>query len=193
MEKRRKLKADSDVKNRIGYAELCKTIRKNIKADIRKFNMEAVEQAIAKGKSLKKTRRHLEIGNQKITCLIDKNGKEIKNQDDILKRIHEFYEDLYSSDQEMDVPDGPHEDVQAVTHWEINFCATPNETRKAPGPDGVLVDSLKEGGDITTRELAKPFTKCIKVKKGTISMKKSKHDNPFKKRQRQGPDKLQTH
>ena len=53
---------------------------------------------------------------------------------------------------------------------------------KAPGPDGVLVDSLKEGGDIATKELAKLFTKCIKVKKGTISMEKSKHDNPFKKR-----------
>ena len=90
MEKRRKLKADSNIKNRIEYAELCKTIRTKIKADIRKFNMEAVEQAIAKWKSLKKTRRHLEKGNQKITCLIDKNGKEIMNQNDILKEYMSF-------------------------------------------------------------------------------------------------------
>ena len=66
MEKRKKLKGGSNIKNRIEYAELSKTITQKIKADIRKFNMEAVvEQAITKGKSLKKTRRHLEKGNQK--------------------------------------------------------------------------------------------------------------------------------
>ena len=131
----------------------------------------------------RKTRRHPEKGNQKITCLIDRNGKEIQNQDDILKRIHEFYEDLYSSHHEIDVPDRPHEDVPEVTHWEINFSLPHMKRGKAPGADGVLVDSLKEGGDIATRELAKLFTKCIKVlKKCTINMEKSKHDNPFKKR-----------
>ena len=44
---------------------------------------------------------------------------------------------------------------------------------KAPGQDGVLVDSLKEGVDIATKELTKPFTKCIKVKKVPSAWKKA--------------------
>ena len=55
MERRRKLKADSNVKNRIEYAEISKTIRKKIKADIWKFNMEAVEQAIGEKPKENKT------------------------------------------------------------------------------------------------------------------------------------------
>ena len=40
----------------------------------------------------------------------------------------------------MDVPDGPHEDVPEVTHWEINFALHHMNRGKTPGPDAVLVD-----------------------------------------------------
>jgi ribonuclease HII len=181
MEKRRKLNADSNIKNRIEYAKMCKDIRKMVKTDIRKYNMDAVEHAIAEGESIKKTRRHIEKGKPKITCLIDRNGKEIKNQDEILERIHEFYEDLYTSEQKIVVPDGPHEEVPEIKYWESNHALRHMKRGKAPGPDGILVDSLKEGGDIATKELAKLFTQCITEQKVPLSWKKANMTILFKK------------
>ena len=70
--------------------------------------------------------------------------------------------------------------MKTSPHWKINF-ALHMKRGKAPGPDGVLVDSLKEGGDIATRELAKLFTKCIKVKKVPSAWKQANMTTLFKK------------
>ncbi|XP_072022769.1 uncharacterized protein [Amphiura filiformis] len=105
-----------------------------------------IKSTIEENKSLKKTYKKLAQGEQKITSLLDSNGQEITDQDEILKRIEEFYEQLYASDTETDEPGEPQEEIPNVTNWEVQHAVNQMKRGKSPGPDNVLIDTIKEGG-----------------------------------------------
>ena len=44
-----------------------------------------------------------------MTTLLDKQGKEIQEQDKIMERIEEFYSELYDSDQAVSIQTDPEE------------------------------------------------------------------------------------
>ncbi|XP_072033063.1 uncharacterized protein [Amphiura filiformis] len=161
MEKRRSMKAEGTNIQRVEYTETCKTIRKKLREDIRSYNTKMIKSTIEENKSLKKTYKKLAQGKQKITSLLDSNGQEITDQDEILKRIEEFYEQLYASDTETDEPGEPQEEIPNVTNWEVQHAVNQMKRGKSPGPDNVLIDTIKEGGDIITKELAKLYTTCM--------------------------------
>ena len=48
-------------------------------------------------KSLKKVRITQKLGQDRLVTLMDKQGREIQDQDKITERIEEFYTDLYDS------------------------------------------------------------------------------------------------
>ena len=50
--------------------------------------------------------------------LLDKQGKEIQEQDKIMERIQEFYSELYDSDQAVTIQTDPKE-VRPITAWEV--------------------------------------------------------------------------
>ena len=52
MERRREMKRTGNMN--VEYAEICKTIRKRITEDVRKFNCELVKSTIESNKSLRK-------------------------------------------------------------------------------------------------------------------------------------------
>ncbi|XP_072014984.1 uncharacterized protein [Amphiura filiformis] len=131
---------------------------------------------IEENKSLKKTYKKLAQGKQKITSLLDSNGQEITDQDEILKRIEEFYEQLYASDTETDEPGEPQEEIPNVTNWEVQHAVNQMKRGKSPGPDNVLIDTIKEGGDIITKELAKLYTTCMQ-KESATSVERSHYDH----------------
>ncbi|XP_072028100.1 uncharacterized protein [Amphiura filiformis] len=161
MEKRRSMKAEGTNIQRVEYTDTCKTIRKKLREDIRSYNTKMIKSTIEENKSLKKTYKKLAQGKQKITSLLDSNGQEITDQDEILKRIEEFYEQLYASDTETDEPGEPQEEIPNVTNWEVQHAVNQMKRGKSPGPDNVLIDTIKEGGDIITKELAKLYTTCM--------------------------------
>ncbi len=97
MEKRRNMKKDGIGIQNVEYTETCKTVRKKLREDIRKYNTAKIQETIENNRSLKKTKQKLTCGKQKITSLLDKTGEELTDQDMILKRIEEFYEELYNS------------------------------------------------------------------------------------------------
>ena len=52
---------------------------------------------------------------------------------------------------------------------------------KAPGPDDIIVDVLKCGGDTIIEIVAKIFTKCLNTKTIPTSLKSAKITILFKK------------
>ena len=50
-------------------------------------------------KNLKKVRRTKILGQDRLVTLLDKQGREIRDQDKIVERINEFYTELYDSEQ----------------------------------------------------------------------------------------------
>ena len=61
--------------------EICKTIKKKAREDIRKHNLDEIRETIEASKRLKKVRRTHNIGKNRMIALLDKHGKEIQEQD----------------------------------------------------------------------------------------------------------------
>ncbi len=79
--------------------EICKTIKKIAKEDIRKHNLDEIRETIEASKSLKKVRRTHNLGKNRMITLPDKQGREIQEQDKIMERI----EELFDSDQAVTI------------------------------------------------------------------------------------------
>ncbi|XP_030850967.1 uncharacterized protein LOC115928190 [Strongylocentrotus purpuratus] len=107
MEKRRNMKSEGIGIQNVEYVETCKTVRKKLREDIRSYNATMIKSTIEENRSLKKTYKKLAHGKQKITNLLDRYGQEITDQDQILQRIEEFYEQLYNSNKETEDPGEP--------------------------------------------------------------------------------------
>ena len=68
--------------------------------------------------SLKKVRRTHSLGKNRMITLLDKQGKDIQEQDKILERMEEFYSELYDSDQAVTKQPDPKE-VPPIMAWEV--------------------------------------------------------------------------
>ncbi len=85
---------------------ICKTIKKKANEDIRKHNLDEIRETIEESKSLNKVRRTHSLGKNRMITLLDKQGKDIQEQDKIMERIEEFSE-LYDSDQAVTMQTTP--------------------------------------------------------------------------------------
>ena len=90
----------------IEYTEICKTLKKKAKEDIRKYNLDTIRKTIETSKSLNKVRRTHILGQRRLITL-DNQGREIQDQDKILERIEEFYTELCDSDQTVTIRTDP--------------------------------------------------------------------------------------
>ena len=57
-------------------------------------NLDEIRETIEAYKSLKKVRRTQSLGKKRMITLLDKQDKEIQEQDKIMERIEEFYSEL---------------------------------------------------------------------------------------------------
>ena len=92
--------------------------------------------------------------------LIDKQGKEIQEQDRIMERIEEFYSELYDSDQAVTIQTDP-EEVPPIMAWEVEAALRKMKNGKQAGKDQVNIETLKAGDETIATQLAKLYTKCI--------------------------------
>ena len=109
MKKRRETIENKTPRDHIEYVAICKTIKKKAKEDIRKHNLVEIRETIEASKSLKRVRRTHSLGKNRMITLLDKQGKEIQEQDKIMERIEEFYSELYDSDQAVTIQTYPKE------------------------------------------------------------------------------------
>ena len=73
---------------------------------------------LVKCKSMKKVRKTHSLGKNRMITLLDKQGKEIQEQDKIMERIEEFYSELYDSEQAVTIQTDP-EEVPPIMAWEV--------------------------------------------------------------------------
>ena len=118
MKKRREMIENETPRDHIEYVEICKTIKKKANEDIRKHNLDEIRETIEASKSLKKVRRTHSLGKTRMITLLDKQGKEIQEQDKIIEIIEEFYSELYDSDQAVTIQTDPKE-VPPIMAWEV--------------------------------------------------------------------------
>ena len=116
--KRREMAGNGNNKQRTEYTEICKTIKKKAREDTRKYNQEIIRETIMASKSLKIVRRTQKLGQDRLITHLDKQGREIHDQDKIIERIEEFYTELYDSEQSITIHTDP-KDVPAITSWEV--------------------------------------------------------------------------
>ena len=74
-------------RDHIEYVEICKTVKKKAREDIRKRNLDEIRETVDASKSLKKVRRTHSLGKNRMITLLDKYGKAIQEQDNIMARI----------------------------------------------------------------------------------------------------------
>ena len=155
IKKRREMKRDGNVQH-IEYREVCKTVRKKIREDCRKFNVKEISECIKANRSLKKGKRDLAIGTKKISCVLSEQGEQITNQDQILERIEQFYTELYSSNNKVQYSN------PGVTTNEVRSALSQMSNDKAVGPDRISTEALKAGNTIIHKQLAELYTACLK-------------------------------
>lgn len=165
LEKRRKLKRVG--KDRIEYVEICKILRKKLNEWLQQRKIEMIENAVEKGKSLKEK----EVPKNKIIILNDKEGNELRDKNEILKRIEEFYKELYAQlvekESDWDIVSGSEEEeseFKEILEDEVRWAIANTKEGKAGGKDGISVEMMKAGGKTIIKELTKIFNMCITEK-----------------------------
>ena len=118
MKKRGEMIENETPRDHMEYVEICETIKKKAKEDIRKHNLDEIRETIEASKSFKKVRITHSPGKNRMITLLDKQGKEIQEQDKIMERIEEFYSKLYDSHQAVTIKTDPKE-VPPIMAWEV--------------------------------------------------------------------------
>ena len=80
MKKRREMIENENPRDHIEYVEICKTIKKKAKEDIRKHNLDAIRETIEASKSLKKVRRTHSLGKNRMINYWTNKAKRSKNK-----------------------------------------------------------------------------------------------------------------
>ena len=180
MKKRREMIENETPRYHVEYVEICKTIKKKAKEDIRKHNLDGIRETIEASKSLKKVRRTHSLGKNRMKTLLDKQGKYIQEQDKIMERIEEFYSELYDSDQAVTIQTDPKE-VPPIMAWEVEAALRKMKNGKETGKDQVNIETLKAGYETIAKQLAKLYTNCITERRIPKTWKEANMEICFKK------------
>ena len=79
MKKRREMIENKTPRDHIEYVEICKTINKKAKEDIRKHNLDEIRETIEASKSLKKVRRTHSLGKNRMTDKAERSKNKIRS------------------------------------------------------------------------------------------------------------------
>ena len=91
---------------------------------------------------------------------MDKLGREIHDQDKSIKRIEEFYTELYDSEQSTIIHSDP-KVVPKISQWEEEAALPDMKNETATGNDHINIETLKAGEDTISKTLSKLYTKCL--------------------------------
>ena len=79
MKKRREMIENNTPRDHIEYVEICKTIKKKAREDIRKHNLDEIRETIEASKSLKKVRRTHNLGKNYWTNTAKRSKNKIRS------------------------------------------------------------------------------------------------------------------
>ena len=111
-------------------------------------------------KNLRKVRRTQTLDQDRLITLLNKQGREIHDQDKITERIEEFYIELYNSEQSNTIHTDPKEGPEIIP-WEVETALRNMKNGAATDNDHINIDTLIAGEYIISKALAKLYTKCL--------------------------------
>ena len=144
----------------IYYVEICKTIKKKARKDIRKHNLDEIRETIDASKSFKKARITHSLGKNRMITLLDKQDKEIQEQDKTMARIEQLYSELYDSDLAVTINTEPDE-LPPIIAWDVDAALRKMKNGKEARKGQVNIGTLKAGDETIAKQLAKLYAKCL--------------------------------
>ncbi|XP_044766144.1 craniofacial development protein 2-like [Coccinella septempunctata] len=119
IQERRDLRSKGIVANN-ELKEANKKVAKAIRRDIRAFNTGHIQQTTEDNKSMRVMRRKLGIGKKHIIKLKTKQGITTTNREEILKTVEDFYQTLYTSQNEDTLNSSTKPDIVTVKKGVVN-------------------------------------------------------------------------
>ena len=114
------MKINDNYQNNIEYIELCKTIRKQIREEIRKRNCDHIREIIKKKKNIKGAIQGTNKSKRILTSLRKQDGTLTNNQKGIMNCINLFYSQLYANDlEDLLTPDKEDDEIPEMLIREV--------------------------------------------------------------------------
>ena len=162
LQKRREMKQDVSKYGKIEYTELCKTIRKRIRDEIRGYNVLVVQNALQNNKGLKAAKIRSKKGQPLMTAIKAIDGKIITDRREIVEQCAQFYKDLYSSSlARPSISTTERKYIPDILAREVQHAMQQMKNNKAPGEDEIEIDIVRLAGEEICTHLAKLFTSCL--------------------------------
>ena len=161
LKRRREMIERGIPRTNIEYAEICKTVRKLLRDDIREYNTMRVKEAVETGKGLKKATTKEEC-KVMIPSLKEEDGSIITNRERILERCAEFYEKLYE-DTVQNIAKVETEEVPSILTSEVERALSQMKSSKAPGEDQIVAEMIRAGGEIALRKIQELFNAVLRT------------------------------
>ena len=139
------ISAKNTDKNRKEIARISKEIKENIRKDRRQHRMETIERHVRQSGGIKKAYKELTNKKEWIVKMEDRSGAKKIGRQEILKIATDYYTELYknnTNEREIDLPEN--ETVPYIMQKETEKAIDTQKNDKAPGPDGISNELLKQ-------------------------------------------------
>ncbi|XP_030747118.1 uncharacterized protein LOC115875746 [Sitophilus oryzae] len=161
-----KQRRDMEDKSTQEYRTLNREISKEIRKHRRQQDTEKIRNVIEKNQSLK-VMRNSTMGRKEIQKIKDMHGNIVTHKQEILHSTKLFYQELYTSKQQgiktdiRKVINQGSEEIPEIIEEEIISALIDMKNNRAAGDDGLVIESIKEGGPEIIKALNVLFNKCI--------------------------------
>ncbi|GBP74987.1 LINE-1 retrotransposable element ORF2 protein [Eumeta japonica] len=131
--------------NRKEITKISKEIKENIRKDRRQRRMETIERHIRQTGGIKKAYKELTNKKEWIVKMKNSNGIKKIGRKEILNIATDYYTELYkdnTNEREIELPDN--EIIPYILQEETEKAINTQKSDKAPGPDGISNEILKQ-------------------------------------------------